>query len=286
MRASDCKSQDQPSCTVSRNTAWKKTLLCMMAIMLVYLVAAYLSLGRFGIEKVLTGFAMPLGLGWLALTASAAYSWFSQTTPISRWACSIAWFILTICSTSPLPSFLMNDLESQLIEEYQPSNDPDLDALIVLGGGTVSGPGRPEAGDAGDRVLYAAELYAQGKAKRLITTGDQTSDETQAMWLKLGIPADDIIRLPGANTFQEIGNIRTHLYQISAQRVGILSSAYHLPRAQRLAKSAGLDNLISVAANHRSGNSEYDVLDFLPSASNLVRFSDAYKEFLGRAVGR
>jgi uncharacterized SAM-binding protein YcdF (DUF218 family) len=266
--------------------AWLKSLACVMAIVLGYLTIAYFSLGRSGIEKILTGFAMPLGVGWLLLTISLFFGWFNGSARLNCWITGVCWVLMTVCCTAPVPDYLMKNLESHVTNEFRPNVDEPLDLLIVFGGGTVMGKNRAEAAVAGDRVLYGAQLYLQGKTKRLIATGDGHSEQTRQIWQQLNIPDTDVVLLPGANTFQEIENLKPFLRQSTQQRIGILSSAYHLPRIERLATKAGVTGLIPVAANHRSRESKYTVIDFVPSPQHLLKFSDCFKEWLGGVVGR
>jgi uncharacterized SAM-binding protein YcdF (DUF218 family) len=269
-----------------KQNGWTKSILWVGLMILALCTVAFATHGRFGIEKILTRLAMPLGIGWLLLTCVTIHGWISQSNWVNRCLATLCWLVMTACSTDPLPDLLMRQLESQVVHEFQPGVDEALDAVIVFGGGTSMGKYRPEAGDAGDRVLYAAQLYLQGHTKQLISTGDGCGEDTKEIWSQLSIPDSAITTLPGANTFQEIENLKPLLEQASQARYGILSSAYHLPRVQRLATSAGFPNLITIAANHRSGGTKYSIINFVPDAHPLARFSDGFKEVLGRAIGR
>ncbi|MEM9367832.1 MAG: YdcF family protein [Planctomycetota bacterium] len=70
-------------------------------------------------------------------------------------------------------------------------------------------------------------------------------------------------------------------------RVGLITSAYHLPRALRLAKSEALD-LIPLPCCFRANQNPRSLVasDFVPSASGLLRFSKAAKEVLARLAGQ
>ena len=180
---------------------------------------------------------------------------------------------------------------------FRPGQDPPLDVIVVLGGGTSSGPGRAQAGESGDRVLYAAQLYLQGQTAHLITTGEaQTvrgvqrpgpAQETVEIWTQLGIPASDISTLPGLNTYQEMLALKPALdADWSGRRVGLLTSATHLPRALRLAADQGLTDLIPLAADHRWVDRPKSIQECLPSAAALAQFTRCQKEFLARLVSR
>ncbi len=179
---------------------------------------------------------------------------------------------------------------------YQPGMDPPLDALMVLGGGTSAGPNRAEAANAGDRVLFAAQLYLQGNTHELLTSGSRLSEsqsepttaiQATEIWNKLAIPPAAITQLEGENTFAEIQSLKSLMAERgSGQRIGLLTSAWHLPRAMRLARVAGLPNLIPVAADHEVRIEPRPIWQYLPSAENLERLERVQREMLARLVAR
>ncbi len=251
--------------------------------------------GKMGVEKLLTALVMPVGFLWLLMTAWMLLSWFQRRIGQRAWA-TAAWIILTLLSTGPLPNAWVNYLESQ-VPEYQPDEGPPLDFLVVLGGGTRSGPTRAEAGYSGDRVLYAAQLYIQGHCRHLITTGTSgpklgrgewpdPTEQTEEIWTALGIDRSAISALPGRNTYEEIQSLKKIMPEMEGKRIGILTSASHLPRALRLAEAAGISGLIPVAANHNGGEFTRALGHFLPSAQHLSRFAACQHEWMGSLVGR
>ena len=234
--------------------------------------------GRIGLEKVLTRFAYPLGAGWLLLAAWTfqfllAFRIRSALIPL---VCLIG---LTLSSISPTVDLVVRYLEGQ-VEAYDPTSGEQLDAIVVLGGGTQEGPTRAEANHSGDRVLYAAQLYLQGHVRQLISTGGNAiqpmlgeeirgpADMTVEIWTKLNIPEEDIIVLDGLNTAQEFEAIKSHFESTELPaRLGVLTSATHLSRAMRLAKNAGLSGLFPIAANHLAKQrSTKTFADCLPAA--------------------
>ncbi|MBX3422087.1 MAG: YdcF family protein [Pirellulaceae bacterium] len=273
---------------------WVVWPICMLAVASAIAIAAGVTLGRQGAEKALTQLMMPVGLSWLGLTAWVVLGWTMQGIS-GRWPALIAWLLLTVCGTSPLPNWCLGHLENQVVA-YRPGRDAPLDVLIVLGGGTRTGPSRSEISDSGDRVVYAAQLYLQGHTRRLITTGSATASavpgdlsptqQTLEIWQALGIPDNAISALPGRNTYEEIQSLRATPELWNGQRVGVLTSAAHLPRALRLAARAGLSDLIPVAASHRGDSRGLSVLSFVPSASNLEKMAACQHEWMGWLVGR
>ncbi len=258
--------------------------------------------GKLIAEKSLTTLVQPLGALWLLLAG-----WTLQLLATSRLrqaiVPSLVWIALTLCSTAPMVDACNYYLEFTCIEStsgrpFDPARDEPLDALIVLGGGTNDGPYRAQAAQSGDRIVYAAELFQQGLARRLITTGDATatisgqevrsaSEITKEIWTKLGIPADSISSLSGRNTYEELQSVRAlKRSELAGKRVGLLTSAMHLPRAMRLASAQGLDDLIPVAANYEYKGQSKSFYQYLPRAETLDRFARCQHELLAGLVSR
>ena len=147
---------------------------------------------------------------------------------------------------------------------------PQADAILLLGGGIEprSPPRRPDFDltAAGDRVVYAAQLYRSGKAPTILVTGGRLpwtagaaseADAMQQMLLRLGVPDAAIAREDRARTTRE--NMRysaPKLAQLQARRVLLVTSAMHMPRAMANARilgtrvaAAGRPTLTQLAGN-------------------------------------
>ena len=209
--------------------------------------------------------------------------------------------LMWILSSSIFDSILVENWESS-IESAVPTVSEPFDYVIVLGGGTsVSPDGRAQFGQAGDRVGYAARLYLAGIAKNLVTTGDNTkmsgalsgkfkpqddpSQQTKQIWIGLGVPAAVISELPGENTSSEMAALKEHPEYWNNKRCGILTSAFHLPRAMSLAKRAGV-RALPIAADYRSSRRPWTVNQFLPEAEGLVRLQMIFKEWIAMRISR
>ena len=70
--------------------------------------------------------------------------------------------------------------------------------------------------------------------------GVDMSEATTRIWTEAGIPAERITQLGGMNTSQEMIELRQFLGEHPPARVGLLTSAFHMPRAERLARKNGL----------------------------------------------
>lgn len=272
--------------------SWKRLILTAALIAIILVAIGGLIAGKNGVEKTATRLSLPIGLGWLFFSAYCIQR--SLVAGLRRATVTWSiWFAFMFATTSPFASWCVQRLESS-VEAYRPERDGQLAVVVVLGGGTHQGPWRAELSTAGDRVMYAAQLYLQNHTKRLITTGDAipglSSDTTSPrehtieLWTQLGIPEDAIGTLQGQNTYQEIQSLKQVYGQLES-RVGILTSAMHLPRAMRLAKAEGLD-VVGLAADHVSSNRPFTFLDFIPSAGPLNQLAACQYEFMAWFVRR
>lgn len=272
-----------------------RTLFSGFLILAVLSALGYYFHGKFGVEKTLTCFAYPVGAAWLLLA-----SWTLQFLLAVRIKSALFPLLfltlLTCCTVSPIVDFAVRYLEEQ-IEPYDPATSPPLDVIVVLGGGTKDGPTRAEAASSGDRVLYAAQLFHSGNVERLITTGTAVrsvggeelkspSDHTIEIWTALGIPRDKIETLEGRNTFEEIQSLKALSEKQELARVGLLTSANHLPRAIRLAEHVGMSDLIPIAADHDYSTKPKRFTDYLPNIDSLNNFTSSYHEILAGFVKR
>lgn len=263
-------------------------------VLLLSLLAFFLQ-GKAGIEKTLTRLLMPYGFMWLLLSAWIVDCWLA-----GKWNASLCtlglWLLMTVCGSRAVANQLTRYLEGPFLDQDWQEIDP-IDVLVVLGGGTEAGPHRAQAGTSGDRVLFGAQLYFADKTELLVTTGEALPDlrgraqsggavQTVEIWTGLGIPREDIVMLPGTNTYQEIEALAFEMEgRLAGKRIGLLTSATHLPRALRLCASRGIE-VRPIAADFRS-QPEIDLFaDFIPGSSALDQFSRCQKELMARLVGR
>ena len=263
------------------------------------LATAFLS-GKVSVEKMLTLMTQPL---FMAIVAALSIGMVLLQRDERRTGflliCGAC--LLWILSSSVFVSSLVMSWESS-IDSIDPSVDEPFDFVIVLGGGTSVAPnGRPQFGNAGDRVGYAAKLYLDGIAKKLVTTGDNLkltgalsggyqpkddpSVQTKQLWIGLGIPAESIFEIPGQNTSSEMAALNLHPEYWRNNRCAILTSAIHLPRAIQLARSAGV-TAIPIAADYRFSDGPLTLNKFMPEAEELVKLQYIIKEWIAMRIGR
>lgn len=252
--------------------------------------------GQTMFEKTATSLASPTGLVWLLLLITVYFGFlFRQTT--AAVLALLAWLVLTVFGSRLVSEQLIYSLEKDLLAIETESIEP-LDALFVLGGGTKTNlHPRPQVASSGSRIVTAARLYHAGQAKLLICSGKQWNrtspadlhprEEAKQLLEELNVPADRIVMIEGNNTFEEMQLIATFVQQheLTGKRIGILTSAYHIPRARRLAETNGLDPIV-VPCDFRS---EYyspgpDLL--IPSDRSLENSRIWIKERIARILGR
>ena len=204
----------------------------------------------FAFEKTLGLLAMPVGLLWLFLLASAGFCLLrKQRLPAALFLVSALGYALA--GNVYLGSALMARLEAG-VPSVDVATVAPFDAVCVLGGGTQEDSrGHSELSQAGDRIVLAARLWHAGKVKLLVASGmsrdgvrgvRNLGQETRTLWRGLGVPdaAILVVAEPCWNTRDEIAADRRLQARLGWRRVGLLSSAWHLPRALALARKAGL----------------------------------------------
>ena len=121
---------------------------------------------------------------------------------------------------------------------------PAAQAIVSLGSGArpASGPRpTPSLGHDGDRIIYAAELYHEGKAPLVVCTGGIVpgsgrqhpgSTDIATLLKMLGVPAAAIVEEPRSrSTFEDAIFTRDILRTNQVKRVLLVTSAVHMPRA-------------------------------------------------------
>ena len=127
-----------------------------------------------------------------------------------------------------------------------------------------------------DRVLTFD--FAGGLVDNNLLLADR---ETSSLWSQLGIPDEVVVLLPGPlNTAQEI-EAYTELLRIRGWRkVGLVTSARHMRRAQALAQRHELE-VDSLPADFRAATLPLPLLGLIPQASALEAVEMAVWEYLG-----
>lgn len=158
-----------------------------------------------------------------------------------------------VMSFPPVSDALLMPLQDRARAEAAQAPACCYEAIVVLGGGvTPAVPPfvtEPDLADAADRVWYAAQLYHRGLARRIVVSGGSlvsgtvklATTEAEAMrrfLIDLGVPSEAIVSEGRSlNTRQNIDNVRQ---MVGEARVALVTSAFHMPRALKLARQGNL----------------------------------------------
>ena len=251
--------------------------------------------GRTMLEKVATALASPVGIIWLSLIVMIYFSLLNRRS----WPAImglVCWVTFTVFGNGYVADSLANSLESKWQSVDVFSAEP-WDVIVVLGGGTgTQQSGNVQVSTSGDRVVLAARLYHSGLAKTIICTGKQSYrtskedlnpyEEAARLLTSLDVPSVAILKLGGENTSQEMANLKKWMdSQTGDQRVGIVTSARHLNRALRLAKSQGI-TAEGIPADFLSLKFAPAADLIVPSGWNLHVSALIVKEYLAGLIGR
>ena len=244
------------------------------------------------LSKLLPLALLPLGFSLILLVVGLVFRW--------RWPVVNAALLLWVFSLGLVSQSLWRWLEAPW-ERRSALEAPQADAIVVLSGVRHPAPGAARLSEwhDPDRFLAGLDLFRAGKAPRLLFTGGASPfrpgqpPEGQRYLQEarqLGIPAAAMASTPPVlNTADEAVAIR-RLLPARQSRVLLVTSAFHMRRAQRLFERQGLQVLpfpVDFQARGRwAGPLWRDPTQWLPSAGALDNSSRAMRELLGRLVYR
>jgi uncharacterized SAM-binding protein YcdF (DUF218 family) len=248
----------------------------------------------FIILKILAQLASPMGVLVAGLVSGAVLA-LLRLRWLGRLVAALAIAQLIVFSFSAVADALLGPLEDMARSDAAAAPACCYEAIVVLGGsiGPAQPPLRPDPklSDSSDRVWHAARLFHRGVAPRIIVSGgsyavqagEAPPGQTEAVAMRqfllaLGVP-DDRIVMEG-KSLNTIENMRETRALVGAAPVALVTSAYHVPRALRLARRAGLNAAAFPTDWHvLPGTSpwwEY----FWPSVGALVASGIALREYL------
>ena len=181
------------------------------------------------------------------------------------------------------------------------------DAIVVLGGGTVtkSAPRRMvEINGAGDRILYAVQLYRESAADLILAGGSYISwlegeTESSSPASEMAELMTDVLDVPDTvlliqdrslNTYEEAVEDAKLLNERGLKKILLVSSATHLRRAVPLFEKQGLE-VIPAPTDFSFSDREWENLlrfdaataytFFIPTIGNMETLQNAMKEYIG-----
>lgn len=255
------------------------------------------------LSKALPTLIYPIGLTFI-LMVGALLSFKSERL---RLRFLIAAFLTLFIFGLPFPgAFLTRWLESS----YPPLDAAaKADVIVVLGGGTESHETpRPmvELSGAGDRILYAAKLYHEGRAEKILfggayiteLSGEKTTiaSEMASVAEMLNVPKEAVLlQETSLNTAEEAVEDAKILAELDVDRIILVTSATHMYRSVKLFEKQGL-TVLPAPTDYSYSDAEWKTLltfkpekwytYLIPSSGNIRAFETAVKEYIGIFVYR
>lgn len=257
-----------------------------------------------------TVMVLPAGIVWLVAAAIMLVALVDR-----HWSkagiVGVLFLIWSVVGNGGFANWIIGQVESPLKDAPTPAFEQrvgevkPLDAIVTLGGSAgLKTDHFAEINGDGERLVSAAQAYHAEMARTIITTGSSTdgignpSEIGRELLVSLGVPSNVIFKIPGANTRQEMRSLASflrsppeswssHIGNNAAPRVGLITSAFHMPRAMRLAESQKLD-LIPLPCAFRSSRTSrpWKASDWIPTADAQSNLGLALKEMLAFVLGR
>ena len=247
-------------------------VLCIICAMSgVGLIVLGLTQDRSVLEKVGTALVMPSGLLWILLLTLSIHLCIQKKQDHAGQSGAVAAIVCFVVFSVAGNGFIANQM-----------------AAALQGNGS------------GDRLILAAQLYHQNIATKFICTGQRIksmnssgvdpAESSRDILLKLGVPNSEIEMAGGRNTSEEMQGLSAR-FRNSKLRIGLLTSAWHLPRAMRLAIRNGLQPIPLPADFHTAANNEgltmgQMVESMIPNNFALGATCSFAKEYLAILLGR
>jgi uncharacterized SAM-binding protein YcdF (DUF218 family) len=236
------------------------------------------------LHKILPALVSPLGLCLLMVLIGLILN-------ARRWVAR-GIVILIVCALPATSNMLWRQLE-QGHELQDPAQAPTASAIVVLSGMLRAVQGGDdftyEWSEAADRYFAGVALALNMRAPKLIFTrgaqpwsaGAPEGEILYARARKDLVPEGMLDLTPAVeNTAQEAKAVAAMLER--GAEIILVTSAFHMPRAEALFREAGLE-VTPWPVDFRASANKITTMDFIPSAGGLSGTSAALREFLGRA---
>ena len=259
------------------------------------------------LSKFLPPLVYPLGLACLLIAVAL---WLRQRPRWRAAALATALALLWAGGNRLVAMSLLRSLEWQRLPGPElRAYEERAEVIVVLGGGTRAFDyPRPssEVNEAGDRLLYAAQLYRRGVAPRILLSGGNArmvgeagssdAEEMANVLVEIGVPREALVlEATSRNTRENAVETRRILQGQGIERIVLVTSASHMPRACSVFEKLGFE-VIPAPTDFRVSQEEWayytrpnvwiQLYNALPAAAHLETTSRALKEYIGLAVYR
>lgn len=251
------------------------------------------------LSKVLPQFVLPVGLTAILLFLTLFL--IKKKPKTAFWLVLISLLVVSAAGNAYFSAFLTRSLEWRYMP---PTGEVKADAIVLLGGGTEA-PDTPrqmvEINSAGDRVLYAAQLYKAGAAPLIILSGGNMSysqersttpaQEMQAMLVDLGVPQEALVlQSQSQNTAEDAYFTSAILAEKQIRTVILVTSAAHMERALMMFASPEI-SIIPAPTDYNVTQRSWENLmrwdwktiltHVMPDGGNIARTNLILHEYLG-----
>ena len=236
------------------------------------------------LHKILPLIASPLSLVIILLLCGAI----SRRRSISLFAVGL----LVLCSLPIVSGKLVSQLEKAYVLGSADSAQT-ADAVVVLSGMVRTIEGSEglvyEWADASDRIFAGIELMIEQKAPLIVLTGGKLpwsvgipeGEYLKEIAIKYGIPAHSIQITENVHNTDEEAKAVASLLKQRDPKIILVTSAFHMPRAQKVFEASGL-SVLPFPVDFLTGADQTTIIDFIPSAEAFRNTSFFIREMIGR----
>lgn len=182
-------------------------------------------------------------------------------------------------------------------ESPQVNLKQNYDWCIILGGGMMRAGNGYRTGETADRFIQPLLLYKQGKVKRLLITGGnvnikglkidatQESKKVKEVLIAMGVKEQDIyVEENARNTHENAVNTKKMLRPFLKERMVLVTSAMHMPRAKACYLKEGF-LVDDFPADIKKKDTYSGILDrIIPEERNLTKFAELIREMTGFVI--
>ncbi|MFT4519920.1 MAG: uncharacterized SAM-binding protein YcdF (DUF218 family) [Halioglobus sp.] len=249
----------------------------------------------FYISKLVSLFVHPLSQSFLLCLLAwvlGRFGWQRRSSAVLL--LGLSW--LYLCSTALFANFLMGSLERDYGSRAMSAVER-ADIIVLLGGATrgyTHMSTLPDLNQQADRLIHAVALYKAGKAPTiLVSGGSPAGGPSEARQMRdllevMGVPPGDVIlEERSRNTHDNAVNTAEILRAMKKRRVLLVTSAFHMRRAQALFVAQGI-SAVPAATDYQQVVVKSVLPKWipLPAVGNLSRTTHAMHEIIGYWVYR
>ncbi|ACI20824.1 YdcF family protein [Thermodesulfovibrio yellowstonii] len=233
----------------------------------------------FFLKKVITSLILPPGILIIIFLLIALLE---KRRNFIRYLAFFSALLVYLISIEPVKDLLLYPLE----KSYSVSEKLDADAIVILGGGVYSWASFPE--DSSNRLFTGYLVYRKTKLPIIVSGGaveGKISDSAAmaAMLKEFGVEDSKIIEEnKSRDTAQNALYVAKICKEKSFKKVILVTSAYHMKRAVKFFKQAGLE-VLPYPADFKQSN-HYNIYSFLPKFGNFALSSKAIREHIALIV--